>query len=164
MRDILIIFYVCIALGVAASETVAIGENREVTGEISGAAEFATEGVVTCRVGLFLSRLDAGKRQYHFAHSPETPIHAPAFHGFLQSLGGTPFTALIFLPAQTAAAQGERLSQYFGRLGAHLELLPYEDTEVYEGFEFLARLSGQTLTVQATDGRQTVLRVLKLEQ
>jgi hypothetical protein len=167
MNRLLRITLLTLLLPIAASPqeaVVAIGENSDRTGEVGGEARFATEGVITCRVGLFLSRPCAGKRYYHFAHSPEMPTDTLAFHGFLRDLGGGPFTALIFAPAKTVEAQSQRLRDHLGRLGARLEFVPYGDTEVYEGFTFLATLSGRTLAVQATDGRQNVLKVFSLDE
>ncbi|MBF0208008.1 MAG: zinc finger MYND domain-containing protein [Oligoflexia bacterium] len=149
------------------NKIITIGEASVNTGETTSPAQFKTKDIIFCQVGLYISYSDEGKRQFHFAHSSSETFVTDAFNAFISQLRGKRFTALIFAPANLVTQYEQNgLRDIFAHLGAgeNLELIPYNFPDDEEVFNFSAKLNGETLTIEATDGTQKITKIVRLDR
>jgi hypothetical protein len=81
----------------------------------------------------------------------------------LKGLGGRKFTTLLFAPTKTVARLDEKIRKDLAAVGGeHVELVPYAFPMSDGGFAFTAKLDGQTLTLNATHGANSIAKVINL--
>jgi len=148
----------------APATQVRIGEASVTNGRTLGSTEFSTRDVVFCQVGLLLTGIDAGERQFFFAHSTEDILATRAAAAFLAKAGARPCTLVLFLPEPQVRRMGPDPAAAFGLpAGSRVELMPYSYPDEVSAYTWSARLDGTALTVTATDGTVRIDRKVELE-